>query len=100
MTEIAEAVLADLDETPAYARLDFVVARGGPVLMEVELAEPWLGLELLPEDRRRRALGLFVEAILGTAGEVVDGSPRGNAGEIAVALRAAMDGPMPPWSPS
>jgi hypothetical protein len=36
------AVMAALDETPLYARVDLVVEQGSPLLMELELIEPSL----------------------------------------------------------
>lgn len=62
---IAAAVLGSLDPIPAYARVDFVMTPDGPLLMEVELVEPWLGLEVLPAERRRVAVAEFAGAILG-----------------------------------
>jgi len=42
LRDAGDAVLAALDETPLYARVDLVVVGGGPQLMEVELIEPSL----------------------------------------------------------
>ena len=62
---LAERILASFDAAPAYARVDMIEVDGEPVVMEVELAEPGLGLEYLPADHLQRALGLFVDAVLG-----------------------------------
>jgi glutathione synthase/RimK-type ligase-like ATP-grasp enzyme len=44
----ADAVVNALPERPLYARVDFVITRRGPLLMEAELIEPELFLDLFP----------------------------------------------------
>ena len=51
----AAAVLAALDQVPAYARVDLVLIEGEPHLMELELIEPELFLESAPEAADRFA---------------------------------------------
>lgn len=63
---IAETALAGLTSVPAYARVDVLDGNDGPVVMEVELAEPFLGFALLPEPQRALALDRFVAAIAGS----------------------------------
>ncbi|MEM6936391.1 MAG: hypothetical protein AAF552_08030 [Pseudomonadota bacterium] len=46
MTTFADRVLAQLDESPLYARVDLVETQGGIRLMELELVEPSLYLRL------------------------------------------------------
>jgi hypothetical protein len=58
-----EAVLAALDETPLYARADFVRHRGRFLLMELELIEPSLYFPYDPDSPRR-----FAEATVRRAG--------------------------------
>lgn len=52
-----------LTPTPAYARVDLVDTAAGPVVMEVELAEPYLGCALLPPALRAAALTRFVNVL-------------------------------------
>ena len=54
--QIGGRVLAALGETPVYMRVDLVETKQGPVLMEVELAEPFLFLDYLPEAKRTAAV--------------------------------------------
>lgn len=61
---LAERILGSLASSPTYARIDLIEVAGQPVVMEVELAEPALGIGYLPSDLRERALGSFVAAIL------------------------------------
>lgn len=46
---LAERVVKLVQPSPAYARVDVVVTAGGPLLMELELIEPELFLNLVPE---------------------------------------------------
>jgi glutathione synthase/RimK-type ligase-like ATP-grasp enzyme len=46
--EVADAALGSLEERPLYARVDLVPGPSGPLLMELELIEPDLGLRLRP----------------------------------------------------
>jgi glutathione synthase/RimK-type ligase-like ATP-grasp enzyme len=52
---VAQAAIAALGEVPTYARVDLVTGESGPVVMEVELIEPDLGLRLMPGAARRLA---------------------------------------------
>lgn len=61
---LAESVVGALDQSPTYARIDLVETADGPVVMEVELAEPYLGFGLLPEPRRRKVMARFADVIL------------------------------------
>ncbi len=70
---IADRVIAGLPTVPAYARIDVVTTSDGPLLMEAELTEPWLGLELLPDPERQAALDAFVAAILAGLGATTNG---------------------------
>lgn len=50
---------------PAYARVDVVQTQSGPLLMELELAEPYLFFETVPEGARRNAaFAHFAQAVL------------------------------------
>lgn len=60
---LAEGVLACLDEVPTYARVDVLDSASGPLVMELELAEPFLGFGLLPPRRRADAMARFVAAV-------------------------------------
>ena len=46
--DVAMSALCALPEQPLYARVDLVPGAGGPLLMELELIEPDLGLRLRP----------------------------------------------------
>lgn len=52
---VAERVLTAIPDRPVYARIDLVVHRGEPLLMEVELIEPDLFLTLAPHSATRLA---------------------------------------------
>lgn len=52
---LAEAALDLAPTTPAYARVDMVPTARGPLLMELELIEPDLGLRLAPDAAVRLA---------------------------------------------
>ena len=64
LLEIGEQVLAALGEIPAYMRVDVIETQRGPVLMEVELAEPFLFLNCLPEREEAAAVQRFAKTIL------------------------------------
>lgn len=59
-----QAVAALGDSAPAYARIDMVETATGPILMEVELAEPFLFFDRLQQKQRETAISLFVDVIL------------------------------------
>ncbi|QXT63580.1 ATP-grasp domain-containing protein [Tessaracoccus palaemonis] len=61
---LADRVLAGLPTMPAYARVDLISTAHGPVVMEVELAEPWLGFSLLPDAARERAVDSLAGAVV------------------------------------
>ena len=63
LLQIGGQVLAALGETPVYMRVDLVETKHGPVLMEVELAEPFLFLDYLPAARRTAAVQWLAAAI-------------------------------------
>jgi hypothetical protein len=50
---LAERLVASLPEQPLYARVDVVVTPAGPLLMELELIEPELFFDLVPESSDR-----------------------------------------------
>lgn len=49
---------------PRGSRSAIEKAEAGPVVMEVELTEPWLGFSLLPDAAQRRAVGSLAEAVV------------------------------------
>jgi glutathione synthase/RimK-type ligase-like ATP-grasp enzyme len=58
LRELAEQVVATVQPTPAYARVDVVATANGPLLMELELIEPELFLTHAPD-----SVSLFCDAI-------------------------------------
>jgi glutathione synthase/RimK-type ligase-like ATP-grasp enzyme len=52
---LGHVALATLDDVPDYARVDIVPSQGGPLLMELELVEPALYFEVVPEAAPRLA---------------------------------------------
>ena len=62
--DLARAMLADVPTTQTYTRVGLVMSEAGPVVMEVELTEPWLGFSLLPDAAQRRAVGSLAEAVV------------------------------------
>ncbi len=58
LRSLAERVVKFVQPTPAYARVDVVVTANGPLLMELELIEPELFLNLVPD-----SASLFCDAI-------------------------------------
>ncbi|MDL2219183.1 hypothetical protein LJC04_02425 [Ruminococcaceae bacterium OttesenSCG-928-O06] len=61
---LAQSTLAALGTPPpVYARVDLVETPAGPLLMEVELAEPFLFLDKLPENTRTTAATRFAAAV-------------------------------------
>ncbi|MEL7123775.1 MAG: hypothetical protein AAFO07_30320 [Bacteroidota bacterium] len=53
--ELAKATLKALPTAVAYARVDIVTTKNGPLLMELELIEPQLFLDFVPEGREKFA---------------------------------------------
>ncbi|MFT3875815.1 MAG: hypothetical protein QM708_05255 [Propioniciclava sp.] len=73
---LADRILESLPRTPTYARIDLIEVGGRPVVMEVELAEPGLGLAYLPPENRQRALTLFARAIVRAAAPAMSAAVR------------------------
>jgi glutathione synthase/RimK-type ligase-like ATP-grasp enzyme len=46
--EVADAALVQVGCKTEYARIDMALTRNGPLIMELELIEPWLFIGLLP----------------------------------------------------
>jgi hypothetical protein len=57
----ADRLLASLGQPPVYCRVDLIVHKGEPLLMEAELIEPELYLTLAAGSPAR-----FAEAVLAT----------------------------------
>ena len=45
---VADAVLDVVGESIEYARIDMLMTKDGPVIIEVELIDPWLFFDLFP----------------------------------------------------
>ncbi|MFV1990569.1 MAG: hypothetical protein ACC652_07495, partial [Acidimicrobiales bacterium] len=58
--QVAQSIMAALDETPTYARVDLVDGNDGqPLLLELELIEPYLFMESRP-----KSAAMFASAVL------------------------------------
>ncbi len=55
VVETTRAALAMLRSTPLYARVDVLFDGDGPLVVELELVEPYLYLEMAPEAAERLA---------------------------------------------
>lgn len=62
---LGEKTMSCLNERPAYARVDIVDKPTGPVLMELELAEPCLFFRSIePDTMRVKALDAFAQVVM------------------------------------
>jgi hypothetical protein len=68
VADVAARVLEVIPERPVYARIDLVVHRGVPRLMEVELIEPELFLTLAPHSATKLAEVVLAELAMPLAG--------------------------------
>ena len=62
--ELSATVMASFSETPTYARIDIINTATGPILMEVELAEPSLLYRCVSHTTPQNAVDYFADAII------------------------------------